>query len=96
MVGRTTAVFQQKAFVAAVICLAHRRRDADIGGDSGEDNVLDALLVEDEFEVGGAERTLAGLVDDRLAFDRIEFGDDVPAGFATRQDAAAGAGIANA
>jgi hypothetical protein len=49
-----------------------------------------------QFEVGGAERALAGLVDDRLAGQRRQLGDDVPARLAAHQDAAARAGIADA
>ena len=49
-----------------------------------------------QLQVGGAERALAGLVDDRLAGQRREFGNDVPAGLAAHQDAAAGPGIADA
>ena len=96
VVGGAAAILQHQAFEAAVVGLAHGGVDADIGGDAGEDDVFDAALVEDQFQVGGAERALAGLVDDRLAFDRVEFGDDVPARFAAHQDAAAGAGIADA
>ena len=67
MVGGAAAILQQQAFEAAVVGLAHGGVDADVGGDAGEDDVLDAALVEDQLEVGGAERALAGLVDDRLA-----------------------------
>ncbi|EGE55512.1 hypothetical protein RHECNPAF_9300166 [Rhizobium etli CNPAF512] len=95
VIGRAAAIFQQQAFETAVIGLAHRGGDADIGGDAGQDDVCDALLVEDQFKVGGAEGTLARLVDDRFAFDRIEFGDDVPSGFAAGQDTPARTRIAD-
>jgi hypothetical protein len=41
--------------------------DADIGGDAGQNQIFDAALVEDQFEIGGAETPFTGLVDDRLA-----------------------------
>ena len=56
----------------------------------------DAAAAQHGFEVGGVERALAGLVDDRLAVDGGEFGDDVVAGLAAHQDAAHRAGIADA
>jgi hypothetical protein len=39
----------------------------NIGGDAGEYDVLDPAQAQHQFEVGGTERTLAGLVDDYLA-----------------------------
>ena len=49
-----------------------------------------------QLEIGGAERAFAGLVDDRLALMRRELGDDLPAGLAADQNAAAGSRIADA
>ncbi len=66
-VGRAAAVFEDQAFEAAVIGLAHGGVDADVGRDAGQNEVVDPARAQDEFEVGGAERALAGLVDDRLA-----------------------------
>jgi hypothetical protein len=68
-----------QAFEAAVVRLAHRGVDADVGGDAGQDQVVDAARAQDQLEVGGAERPLAGLVDDDLARFGVELGDDVPA-----------------
>ena len=96
VVGRAAAILQHDAFEAAIVGLAHCRVHADIGGDAGQHDVADAALVEDQFEVSGAERTLARLVDDRLTGDRIEIGDDVPTRLATDQDAAARAAVADA
>ena len=49
-----------------------------------------------QLEVGRVERALAGLVDHRLAVERIELGDDVVAGLAADQDAAHRPGVADA
>ena len=57
---------------------------------------VDAAQPQHQLEIGGAERALAGLVDDRLAGQRRELGDDVPARLAAHQDAAARARIADA
>ena len=95
-VGGAAAVLQQQALEAAVVGLAHGRVHADVGGDAGEDDVVDAARAQDQLEVGGAERALARLVDDRLARQRRELGDDLPARLAAHQDAAAGPGIADA
>ena len=96
LVGRAAAVLQQHAFEAAVVGFAHRGVDADVGGDAGQHDVVDAAQPQHQLEVGGAERALAGLVDDRLAGQRRELGNDLPAGLAAHQDAAARAGIADA
>ena len=53
-------------------------------------------LRSDQPEIGFVERALAGLVDHRLAFDRIELGNDVVARLAAHQDAAHGARVADA
>jgi hypothetical protein len=96
LVGGGAAILEQHAFEAAVVGLAHRGVDADVGGDAGQHDVLDAAQPQHQLEVGGAERALAGLVDDRLARQRRQIGDDLPAGLAAHQDAAARAGIADA
>ena len=54
------------------------------------------LGAQDQFEVGGAERAFAGLVDDDLAGQRREFLDDLPARLAAHEDLAAGASVADA
>ena len=95
LVGGGTAILDQHAFEAAVVGFAHRGVDADVGGDAGQHDVLDAAQPQHQFEVGGAERALAGLVDDGLAGQRRQIGDDVPAGLAAHQHAAARAGIAD-
>ena len=61
-----------------------------------EHEVVDAALAQDQLEVGGAERALARLVDHRLAGQRRQLGDDLPARLAAHQDAAARARIADA
>src|SRR5882757_3497367 len=42
VVGRTAAILQHHAFIAAVIGLAHGGVDADIGSDAREHDVVDA------------------------------------------------------
>ena len=95
LVGGGAAILDQHAFEAAVVGLAHGGVDADVGGDAGQHDVLDAAQPQHQFEIGGAERALAGLVDDGLARQRREIGNDLPAGLAAHQHAAAGAGIAD-
>ena len=95
-VGGAAAILQQQAFEAAIVGLAHGGVHADVGGDAGQHDVLDAAQAQHQFEIGGAERALAGLVDDRLAVARRQLGNDLPAGLAAHQDAAARPGIADA
>src|SRR5262249_43787151 len=96
VVGGAAAVFQQYAFEAAVVRLAHGGVHAHIGGDAGEHDVADAARAENQFEIGGAEAALAGLVDHGLAGCRRQFRDEFPAGLAAHQNTAARAGIADA
>lgn len=67
LVGRAAAIVQQHAFEAAVVGLTHGGVDADVGGDARKNDVLDAADAQDQLKIGGAERTLAGLVDDGLS-----------------------------
>jgi hypothetical protein len=95
VVGGARAVLEQQALVAAVVALAHRGVDADVGGDPGEDEVLDAARPQDQLEVRRAERALARLVDHALAGLGRELGDDLPPGLAAHEDPPARSGIAD-
>jgi hypothetical protein len=70
--------------------------NAHVGGDAGQNEVGDAAQPQHQSKIRGAERAFAGLVDKRLAGKRRQLGDDLPAGLAAHQDAAARAGVANA
>ncbi len=96
VVGRAGAVRQDQALVPAIVGLAHRRVHADIGRDAGKDDVVDALEPQQHVEVGGAERALAGLVDDRFAWQRRQFGDDVPAALTADEHSPARPRVADA
>src|SRR5271165_4534691 len=76
---RADAIGHHDAVVAAVVSLAHRRIDADLGGDPADDQLGDAAVLQHRVEVGGEERSLARLIDDRLARQRVELGDNVVA-----------------
>src|SRR5277367_2603528 len=69
---------------------------ANVGGDPGEDEIVDAARAQDKLEVGGAERALARLVDDRLPRQRLEFIDDIPARLAPDENAPARALVPDA
>ena len=66
------AIGEHDAAVAAVVGLAHRGVDADLGGDAAHQQGLDAVIAEEPIEVGVVEGALAGLVDHDLAVGRIE------------------------
>src|SRR5271166_1760497 len=93
---RADAIGHHDAVVAAVVSLAHRRIDADLGGDPADDQLADAAVFQHRVEVGGVKCTLAGLVDDRLAPQWIEFRDDIVPALAPHQDAAHRARVADA
>ena len=96
LIGRTAAVLEQQAFKTAVVRLAHGGVYAHIGGDAGEHHVLDCAQPQHQFQIGGAERALARLVDDRLVVCRCQLRDDVPPWLAAHQNEAARPGIADA
>src|SRR5208283_1159941 len=93
---RRAAILEQQAFKAAIVRLAHGGVHADVGGDAGQHEIVDAARSHDQFEIGRAERALARLVDDRLARLGREFVDDVPARLAAYQNSPARTGVADA
>src|SRR6516164_8168474 len=90
------AISNDEAVVAAVVGLAHRRIDADLGGDPADDQLGDAAVLQHRVEVGGEEGTLARLIDDWLARHRVELGDNVVPGLTAHQDTAHRAWVADA
>ena len=93
---RRAAVGQHDAAIAAVVGLAHGGVDADFRRDAGDDQVLDAAILQRQFEIGLVEGAFAGLVDHRLAVDRIELRNDVVARLAADENAPHRAGRADA
>jgi hypothetical protein len=80
-------VLKEKTFETSVVGITHGRGNANIGGDSGEDEVLDASVAEDDVQVCRVERSLAWLVDDRLVFVWLELWNDIPSRFSANKDA---------
>ena len=85
-VGRAGGVGENQALIAPVVGLAHRGVDTHVGGDAGQHQVRDLVGPEQQVEVGGVERALAGLVHDELAGDRGHLGHDLPARLAADED----------
>ncbi len=51
--GRRAAIFEQQAFIAAVIGVAHGGVHADVGGDAGQHDVANvSSILQHQFEVG--------------------------------------------
>lgn len=61
-IGRAAAVFEQHALEAAVIGFAHGGVHADIGGNAGQDQVVDAACAQDQFQIGGAEGAFGSVI----------------------------------
>ena len=95
-IGRAATIFENDALEAAIVRLAHRRVHAHIRRDAGQHDVANAAGIEDQLEIGSAERSLAGLVDDDLAGQWRKLRDNVPAGFAAHEDASAWPGVTDA
>src|SRR6202044_2210158 len=96
VIRRAATVFEQQALEAAIVGFAHRRMHADVGGDPGENEIVDAARAQDELEVGGAERALARLIDEGLPRKRLEFVDDIPTRLAADENAPARALVPDA
>src|SRR5690242_5254737 len=96
MIGRAGAVFQQQTLEAAIVCFSHGGVHADVGCDSRQDQIVDSARAQDELEIGRAERALARLVDDHLARQRCELGNNFPPRLTAHEDSSAWTGIANA
>ncbi len=94
-VGRPAAVFQQQALEATVIGFAQGGVHADVGGDAGQDQIVDAAGAQDQFRVGGAEGAFAGLVEHDFSGQRCQLVDDFPARLATYQNLAARTWVAD-
>ena len=86
-IGRA-AVARHDAAVAAVVGFAHGRVHADLGRHAADEQRVDAAVAQQRVQIGRVERALARLVDDGLAGDRRQRGDDVVARLAANQDAA--------
>src|SRR5215467_8117151 len=82
---RGTAIRQHDAAEAAIISLAYSGVDADFACDATHQQRLDAAVAQHQLEISLAERTLARLVDHRLAGNRIKLGDDVVTGLAANE-----------
>jgi hypothetical protein len=81
--------------IAAVIGLAHGGVDTDFGGDAADQQILDAVFLQQIVERGRVERAFAGLVDHDRVFCGVELRDDVVAGFAADQNPSHRARIAD-
>src|SRR6185436_8004099 len=90
------AIGGNETIITAIIGFADGGVDADLGGHAGDDELLDAAILEDRMEVGGEECAFAGLVDDGFAGQRVDFGDDVVSSLPAHEDAAHGAGVTDA
>src|SRR6516162_10221119 len=93
---RADAIGDDDAVVATIVSLAHRRVHANFGGDPAHNQLRDAPVLQHCIEVGSVKGSLARLIDDRLARQRVEFGDDVVPGLAAHQYAAHRTRVADA
>ena len=94
-VGCAAAILDDHTFEPAIIRLSHGGGNADIGCDTGEDQIVDLPCAQDQLQISGIEAALAGFVDDCLSLQRGELRNDVPPRLATDQDIAAGAAVAD-
>src|SRR6202011_4745836 len=68
----------------------------DVGRDAGQDEVDNAAKPQHQFEIGGAEGALAGLVDNRLTGQWGQLRYDLPVPLTAHQGGPARARAANA
>src|SRR4029453_7252432 len=87
------AILRDKAVIASIIGFSDSGVDTDLGGHSGDDELLDGSVLENRMLVSGKEGTFSRLINHGFGRQRIEFWNDVVAGFAAHQDAAHGTNI---
>lgn len=68
-----------------IIRLAHRTPDTNIRRDTRHHQIPNAPKPQQQLEIRMRERTSTRLVDHRLAFDGVQFGNDVVAGLAPHE-----------
>src|SRR5258705_13441727 len=73
----TDAILRHETVVTAVVGFADGGVHADFRGDTGDDELFDAAILQDGVQVGGPERTLARFINHRLAENRVKLGNDV-------------------
>lgn len=79
-----------------IIGFSHRARHAYIGRDARDDQIPYSPQSKDVLEVSVREGASAGLVGYDVCFLRVEFVNDVAPGLASHEEAAEGAGVADA
>ena len=89
-------ILGEQALIAAVIGFAHAGLDADLGGDTCEDELAGAEALQLLREAGGVEGPLARLLDDDLVRKRRDLTDDGGARLAGDQHPPHRAAIADA
>src|SRR5580698_4577343 len=68
---------------------------ADIGSDPAQHDMRHAARTEYVFQIGGEKGALTGFIDNDLAVDRSQLGDDFPARLATDENSASRTLLAN-
>src|SRR5258706_9280987 len=89
----TDAIGWHQTIVAAIVRFADCRIDAHLGGDTGDDELLDAAILQDRVQIGGEERAFTRLVDHGFFGQGVEFRDNVVARFSANENASHRAGI---
>lgn len=72
-------VLKDKTVEATIIRLAHRRGDAHVRRDAGQDQIPQPTQAQEMLEVGVCEGAAAWLVDDGFAVPRPQLIDDIVA-----------------
>ena len=89
-------VFEEQAFVTAIVGVAEGRLHTVVGGNAGDHKVSDSLAAQDLVEIARVKAADSGLVDHRLAGPRGKLGNDLAAGLVAHQDATVFAFVADA
>src|SRR5690606_4472706 len=82
------SILNQQAPEAPVRRFADAGLHADFGRHAGKDQTTDTLAVQPTLKARGVEHAFAWLVDDPLAWQRGQRGDDLVPRLATHEDAA--------
>jgi len=87
VVGGSSTVREEEAFIALVVSLSHGGVDAHISCDSTKNEVSNLVADEKHVEVSSVERSLARLFDYLFSSKRVQLWDDVPSLLSTDENA---------
>src|SRR4029079_4762152 len=89
VIGRASTIGEHQTLIAAIVGIAHRGVNANVGGDSTKHDVLNSAPAKKKIQICRIEGSFSRLVDNRFAFERRQFRYDFPAWLTTNENLSA-------